>query len=1039
MKLTIAHKLGLGSVLTVIVSIALVTWLFYTRTTEILVHHALEDISKEVSVAGQRLEVHIENQNRDVLFLANMPPIQGIILSTENQNQQHTSSYLQWTRQLQTIFKSTLENKPDYLALRFIDKEGQELVAVGREESTIVSPIGGILQSKAHRAYVQQTLKLPAGVVYLSEINLNREFGQVTKPHQEVLRNATPVFNQKNGELAGLLVITVEVGQQLREIQQSIQDADSDIFITNDQGDFLLHPEISKSYGFDLGKRFRVQDSLPQAADLFSAENLEQNLILLPEQTDGSSVAEFTKIFFDPARPERFISVGITRNYASVVAEETQILNEVLILASVLAFVGALFGLLFSIGLTRPIKQMTQAVNEFTGQGGSKLQLPVEQTDEVGVLARTFKSMTTQVEEAQENLRKMNQSLEVTVKQRTRSLRDSEVRLRTIVENIADGLLIIDHKGIIQEFNSAAEVIFGYYNDEVLGQNIKMLMPEPYHSEHDGYLTNYFETGKAKIIGLGREVEGRRKDGSVFPLDLAVGEVRLGGVRMFSGIVRDITERKYIDKMKSEFISTVSHELRTPLTSIRGSLGLISGGAVGEIPEQATEMLQIANNNTERLLLLINDILDIQKIESGEMAFRFQKLALMPFLQQAVQDNAAYAADYGVEFVIFKEVEDARVFADKDRLMQAMANLLSNAAKFSPEGEKVEISVARHHGDCLRISVTDHGPGIPEDFQPKLFNQFTQSDSSDARQQGGTGLGLSITQKLVEKHGGRIDFVTRLGIGTTFYIELPELMGQVETDADAPPHLSRKHLPCILIVEDDPDIAALLNRMLAEDGFNSDIAGDANEAHQLLREKPGQYKVITLDLMLPGEDGISFLEGLRREADTRDIPVVVVSVKADEAKRDINGGAVGVIDWLQKPIDQPRLISAIRQASKTDRLPRVLHVEDETDVHKVVSTLLRDYCELTWTTTLAASEEVLEREEFDLVLLDIGLPDGSGLDLLEIIERRLNPPRVVIFSAQNVTQEYADKVSAVLVKSRTENLKLAQVIRDTIGKASALT
>ncbi|MCK4704722.1 MAG: response regulator, partial [Gammaproteobacteria bacterium] len=490
-------------------------------------------------------------------------------------------------------------------------------------------------------------------------------------------------------------------------------------------------------------------------------------------------------------------------------------------------------------------------------------------------------------------------------------------------------------------------------------------------------------------------------------------------------------------KMKNEFISTVSHELRTPLTAIRGALGLLTGGAVGELSEQVKSMLKIAGNNTERLLLLINDILDIQKIETSEVAFNFKSLELMPIIEQALKDNESYADLHGVKLVIAKPLRNVRAYVDKDRMMQVMANLLSNAAKFSHENDTVEISVVRHHDNTLRISVTDYGIGIPQAFQPKLFDKFTQSDSSDTRAKGGSGLGLSITKVIIEKHGGNIGFVSREGIGTTFYVELPELIDKITTDNINTSQLRTlaSHPPCILIVEDDHDIAALIKRMLAEAGYNSDIAYDANQARQLLNEKPDQYKAITLDLILTDEDGISLLKSIRDEAATHDIPVVIISVKADETRHKLIGGALDVVDWLQKPIDQQRLIEVIQQISGLSRLPRVLHVEDEDDVHKVVSMMLQDYCKLTSTPTFAASKEMLEREDFDLVLLDINLPDGSGLDLIEIIEQQENPPKVVIFSAYDITQEYADKVHAVLIKSKTDNQKLAGIINAAINQA----
>ncbi len=352
-------------------------------------------------------------------------------------------------------------------------------------------------------------------------------------------------------------------------------------------------------------------------------------------------------------------------------------------------------------------------------------------------------------------------------------LAKAETRQRTIVDTMIDGLITIDQNGIIQSFNPAAEILFGHKARDIIGKNVNILLPEPHQSRHNQYLKKYLETGEENIIGIGREVTGLHKNGSTFPIELSVTEMKLGKERLFSGIVRDISERMHVDKLKDEFISSVSHELRTPLTSIRGALGLINGGVVGELPEEAMAMFRIACNNTDHLLLLINDILDIQKITSGEMAFNFNVLEIMPFLQNVIQDNAVYGAQYGVHFVISKPIPGARVYADKVRLQQVMTNLLSNAAKFSATGTTVELSVSHSH-NAFRISVADHGCGISDDFKPRLFERFSQSDFSDTRQKSGTGLGLSISKVIIEKHGGLIDFTSEKGIGSTFYIELPE-------------------------------------------------------------------------------------------------------------------------------------------------------------------------------------------------------------------------------------------------------------------------
>ncbi|MDH5750599.1 MAG: ATP-binding protein, partial [Rhodospirillales bacterium] len=349
----------------------------------------------------------------------------------------------------------------------------------------------------------------------------------------------------------------------------------------------------------------------------------------------------------------------------------------------------------------------------------------------------------------------------------------SEENLQTVVDSAPDGFITINEIGTIERYNLAAENIFGYRSHEVIGKNVKMLMPEPYHSQHDGYLLKFMTTGEKKIIGKSREVEGLRKDGTVFPLDLIISEARVGSSRKFVGITRDITEEKRVERMKAEFVSTVSHELRTPLTSIRGALGLINGGAVGEIQPKARGMVSLALKNTERLIGLVNDILDMEKIESGKMEFSFDLVNISDLAKQAIESDRAYADELGVALVLTKEIQDGYVIGDPDRLSQVMANLISNAAKFSHKGGEVEVAIERINNQ-IRVSVTDKGLGIQPGFKNKIFQRFSQADATDTRRTGGTGLGLNISKAIIERHGGSINFESVVGRGTTFYFEMQE-------------------------------------------------------------------------------------------------------------------------------------------------------------------------------------------------------------------------------------------------------------------------
>ncbi len=606
-------------------------------------------------------------------------------------------------------------------------------------------------------------------------------------------------------------------------------------------------------------------------------------------------------------------------------------------------------------------------------------------------------------------------------------LRDSEAKLRAIFDNVVDGVITIDSGGTIENLNPAAERIFGYPAREAIGQNVTLLMPEAYREQHNRTLQTYSSKRATGVIGITRELEGRRRDGTVFPLEIAVGAIETPRGILFTGLLRDITERKRIERMKNEFVSTVSHELRTPLTSIQGSLGLVAGGVVGDVPEKARQLLEIAHKNSQRLVLLVNDILDIQKIESGRLDMRLTVFPVAQLIEQAVLSNQAFAERQGVELKVEDVVDDAEISADFDRLIQVMTNLLSNAAKFSPSGSEVRIGAWRE-GTAIRVSVADQGPGISDEFRPRVFEKFAQADATDSRQKTGTGLGLSIAKALVESLGGSIGFQSEPGKGAVFHFDIPEYR-----PAAVAPLAGAADRDSVLIVEDEPSVAEIIRVMLSADGFDADVAHGADQARVLLAGR--RYRAMTLDLQLPDKSGLGFLRSIRQKPETSDMPVVVISALPPVNSHEMNGEALGIIDWLEKPIDRVHLAAALRRAMAmaNNLRPTILHVEDDSDLRMIVGSILGEEADIRGAGTVAEARESLRHHRFDLVILDVGMPDGNGLDLLDEIKGATPSTPVLIFSAQEWEYMAGEAISAALVKSRTTNEKLRRTIRDLIG------
>lgn len=617
------------------------------------------------------------------------------------------------------------------------------------------------------------------------------------------------------------------------------------------------------------------------------------------------------------------------------------------------------------------------------------------------------------------------------------ALNDREARTRVIVDTVLEGIITIDDSGVIETVNPAACRTFGYESDEVIGKNVSMLMPEPFRGAHDGYIRNYLATGKAKIIGIGREVLGQHKDGSTFPMELSVAPMTVADRKMFTGVVRDITERKRIDEMKNEFVSTVSHELRTPLTSIKGSLGLLRGGLVADLPDKAKRMIDIAYQNSDRLVRLINDILDVEKIEAGMMKYEIVPVKAGELLAVAVETNRGFGDEHGVSITLDEPLPDVTVKADRDRMMQVLANLLSNAIKYSPEGGAVSVS-ATLKDQVLRVSVADRGPGIPEKFHESLFAKFAQADSSDTREKGGSGLGLAISKAIVEQHGGSIGFETEIGKGTTFHFDLPVWKPMTGDDSAAPASVDDRSVrPRILVCEHDRDIATLIVMMIEPGGFDCDVAYSASEAKEMLAG--GRYAAMTLDLGLPDQNGLALIREIRDTEPMGELPIIIVSGTPEAAAADMSpnalNGALKIADWLQKPIDQEALRLAVRRALKNDtrHRPRILHIEDDEDIISVVSVLVGGVADVTPAATKKEAIRLIHEERFELVILDLMLPDGSGEDLLCELRRSANSKMpVIVFSAREPSTHLADRIAATLVKSRASNDDLLAVVKSAL-------
>lgn len=440
-------------------------------------------------------------------------------------------------------------------------------------------------------------------------------------------------------------------------------------------------------------------------------------------------------------------------------------------------------------------------------------------------------------------------------------------------------------------------------------------------------------------------------------------------VRMI-GASMDISERRAIDRMKDEFISTVSHELRTPLTSIRGALGLLSSGRLGDLPEKGQRLLEIASNNTDRLVRLINDILDIERIESGKVTLT-KTLCDGGTLAHAAADVVRQLADRQ-QITIAIDATAAPLLADSDRMIQTLTNLLGNAVKFSPSGSTIRVTV-RADGPTVVFAVADQGRGIPAEKLGTIFERFQQVDASDSRDKGGSGLGLTISRSIVRQHGGEITAESEAGSGSTFTIVVPS---GVTHDAVA---LVPRKEKIVFVWDDDAVTRQVLESFLEDRGYT---VREMDSGPALLaaaaRQKPD---AIILDLFIPHPEAREMLARLQRDPDLSGIPLIVVSV---EAKPDL-GGSRPLSGWVQKPLDEEVLADVFDRTLRHDRRrPRLMLVEDDADLASIIVASLERYgIETTHARDGREAIELSHGAAPDLLILDLVLPGVDGYGVID--------------------------------------------------------
>ncbi|MBF2063122.1 MAG: PAS domain S-box protein [Calothrix sp. C42_A2020_038] len=595
----------------------------------------------------------------------------------------------------------------------------------------------------------------------------------------------------------------------------------------------------------------------------------------------------------------------------------------------------------------------------------------------------------------------------------------SQLELRAMsnaLESAVEGISQLDTQGNYVKVNPAYASMIGYQPEELIGSNWQFsIHPEDREKVSAAY-QRMLVNGKVEI-----EARAIRKDGSIFDKQVVMVKA-FNPQQQFIGhycFMKDISDRREVERLKDEFVSVVSHELRTPLTSISGALDLLASGILQSQPQEAQRMLNIAANNTDRLVRLINDILDIERIESGKIQMTKQICNVADLMIESVEVIEEMAELAEVKISVSPLV--AQIWADGDRIIQVFTNLLSNAIKYSPPGSTVwlsaeiqenneEFSPSRH----ILFKVQDQGRGIPADKIESIFERFQQVDASDSRQKGGTGLGLAICRSILQHHNGQIWAESILGQGSTFFFTLPVLPCQshiIHLDEGA---------PLILQCDDDPDIRSVVQAMLQRQGYRVLAVASGQEAVEMaVQQHPA---VILLNLMMPGMDGWETLAVLKQQIDTQNIPVIILSGLFPDSSQI----PADISDWIVKPPNLKLLCQALEKAlARQNQSLKVLIVEDDRDLAQVLIAMFnRHGIETFYAQTGREALQVSQNIIPDLLVLDLGLPECDGFAVVDWLRQHNSLCRVplVVYTARDLDE------------NDRQRLKLGQTIYLTKGR-----
>ena len=756
-KFGFSQKVALLSMAMAVFTAFVISAAFYVILRDVSRERRLANLQALTKVFESRVQEEIREVVRDVRVLAAVPAVHRFV----NSGPGNVAAAAEVREEVVETFRLRMKNWSPFAQIRIIglDAGGRELVRVDRKNGDPYVVPDAELQPKGAPEYFREVMQKAPGEIYLSIIDLRRDNGIVAMPRTPTLRIAAPLFKD-DGSVFGLVVINVDVAQTFANLQTAASE--EHIIIANADGDYLFHPDHSKEFGFELGRRQLIQEEFPQIAPLLAADRGFGKVVNFGGET---SFLQMQKVTYGPPESPRQMWLGLVVSEKSLSVVWNEIQWRVLPISILLTVLSALIGYGLARYITAPLLRLKLAMATMIAHPEDPdLELPLTRTDETAELAKTFTLLRS------------------IIRQRSTALSESEERYRSIIETAVDAIITIDEAGLIFTANRAACLLFGYEHSDLLGKNVKMLMPNPYQTEHDGYLANYIATGQKKIIGVGRRLVGLKKDGTQVPIHLSIGEMTIGGKRMFTGITRDITELKtYEDSLGlktaqlersnaelQQFAYAAAHDLQEPLRKIINFSDMLGEECKGKLEGEGARYLGVLQSSATRMRTQIEAILALSQV--GRLA-PGTTVDCGPLMSHVVEALQVPIQEKSATIKIGPLPKSLLVHPSEfERLFQ---NLISNALKFSAPDRKPVISVTSESNvNEVRFVVEDNGLGIEAKYRELIFVVFQRLHRRE--QYPGNGIGLAMCRKIVESYGGRISVDSVPGQGSTFTLTFPK-------------------------------------------------------------------------------------------------------------------------------------------------------------------------------------------------------------------------------------------------------------------------